>query len=92
MPPPLQDFDGKKVKTLPASPEHASALPGDIGDDWAHICIQFRQHPLPGSPRDSLRSFQVLVTWLVSAPPTGADERQIGYVGAADILLSSYIS
>src|SRR5271154_1127469 len=30
------------------------------------------------------------VTRLVSAPPTGTDERQIGYVGAAGILPFSY--
>jgi len=39
----------KNAKAPPASSECASALPGDVGDDRAHICARFRLHRRPGS-------------------------------------------
>ena len=37
------------AKTPPASPECASALPGDVGDDRARLCARFRRRPPLGS-------------------------------------------
>jgi hypothetical protein len=45
-----QGFRRKAAKTPPASPERASALPGDVGEDWAQLCAQFRRRLPPGSP------------------------------------------
>ena len=40
----------KNAKMLPASSECALALPGDVGNDWAHNCTRFQRRPPPGSP------------------------------------------
>ena len=58
----------------PALPECASALPGDVGDDWVQLCTRFRQHPPPGSPTGLLGRFQGCRVWASSR-----------YAGAAHI-------
>ena len=40
----------KNAQTPWASPECASALPGDVGNDRVHICTRSRWRPSPGSP------------------------------------------
>ena len=45
-------------KTTPASPGSASALPGDIGDDWARICARFQRRQPLGSPLRLPEKFQ----------------------------------
>ena len=42
-PPPLHAAETrrKNAKTPPASPEYASALPGDVGDNQVQLCTQF---------------------------------------------------
>jgi hypothetical protein len=49
----------KNAKTPPASPECASALPGDVSADRAHICARFRRRQPPGSPMGLPGRFQV---------------------------------
>jgi hypothetical protein len=39
----------KNAKGPPTSPECASALPVDVGDDRVHICTRFRWRKSPGS-------------------------------------------
>jgi len=48
----------KSATTPPASPERASALPGDVGNDWAHICARFQRRRPPGSPMGHPGEFQ----------------------------------
>jgi len=50
IPPCTAEIQSKKAKTPPASPERASALPGDIGDDRAYKCARFRRRSFPWSP------------------------------------------
>ena len=45
-----RQFPNENTKTMPASSGSASALPGDVGDDQARICAQFRPRRPPGSP------------------------------------------
>ena len=49
----------KNAKTPPASPERASALPGDVSDDRAHMCARFQRHLPPGSPERLSGKFRV---------------------------------
>ena len=48
----------KKARTTPASPDRASALPGDIGNDRASIYARSRQRRCPGSPLGLPGKFQ----------------------------------
>ena len=54
------------AETPAASPECASALPGDVGDDWVQLCAQFRRRPPPGSPTGLLGRFQGCRVWASS--------------------------
>ena len=46
------------AKTRPASSGSASVLPGDVGDDRAHICARFQSRRPPGSPMGLPGEFQ----------------------------------
>ena len=54
------------AEMLLASPECASALPGDVGNDWVQLCARFRQRPPPGSPTGLLGRFQGCRVWASS--------------------------
>ena len=62
------------AETPPASPECASVLPGDVGNDWVQLCARFRRRPPPGSPTGLLGRFQGCRVWASSR-----------YAGAAHI-------
>jgi len=64
----------KNATMLPASPKHASALPGDVSDDQMHTCTRSRRRPLPRSPIGILGEFQSWGSWEIGR-----------YTGAAHI-------
>ena len=57
-PPHATENRHKNVKTLPASSECASALPGDVSNDRVRLCARFRWRPPPGSPMGLHGEFQ----------------------------------
>ena len=85
-------FRRKNAKTPPASPECASVLPGDVGDDRVHICTRFRWCPPPGSPMGLPASFkllpgvQVVDTPVLHAFFLRAQHRQLYYMYCNNII------
>jgi len=57
-PPHAPEVGRKKAKMLPVSPKCASVLPGNVSDDRAQLCAQFRRCPPPGSPMGLPGKFQ----------------------------------